>query len=81
MNLTFNCRHTLPKELEQDAINLNNTAPERIREVYNDWLQDATVFLYLHGSAGSRTSEHRTRIYKLLNKLNYHVIAFDYRGT
>uniref|UniRef100_A0A0B7B861 AB hydrolase-1 domain-containing protein n=1 Tax=Arion vulgaris TaxID=1028688 RepID=A0A0B7B861_9EUPU len=38
------------------------------------------IFLYLHGNSGSRGSHHRVQLYKLLSKLNFHVISIDYRG-
>ncbi|XP_026670050.1 monoacylglycerol lipase ABHD12 [Ceratina calcarata] len=38
------------------------------------------VFLYMHGNSGNRASSHRLELYKLLQSLDYHVIAFDYRG-
>ncbi len=39
------------------------------------------VVLYTHGMGGTRSSAHRVALYKLLsNKLNAHVLAFDYRG-
>jgi len=39
-----------------------------------------TIILYLHGNTGSRAREHRIELYKVLQKLNYHIICFDYRG-
>lgn len=42
---------------------------------------DQPVFLYLHGNAGTRAGGHRVALYKLFSeKVNAHVIAFDYRG-
>jgi len=38
------------------------------------------IILYLHGNTGSRAREHRLGLYRVLQKLNYHVICFDYRG-
>ncbi|XP_054711699.1 lysophosphatidylserine lipase ABHD12-like [Uloborus diversus] len=39
------------------------------------------VFLYLHGNAGTRGGGHRVELYKVLSeKLDSHVVAFDYRG-
>lgn len=38
------------------------------------------VVIYLHGNTATRGSGHRSEVYKLLRNLNYHVIAFDYRG-
>ena len=36
--------------------------------------------LYLHGNSGSRAGEHRKELYTLLQKEDYHLVAFDYRG-
>lgn len=38
------------------------------------------VFLYMHGNGGNRASSHRVELYKLLQKLDFHVICFDYRS-
>lgn len=38
------------------------------------------VVLYLHGNTSSRATAHRIELYKVLRKMDYHVIAFDYRG-
>jgi len=38
------------------------------------------IVLYLHGNTGSRAAQHRIDLYKVLSRLNYQVIAFDYRG-
>ncbi|XP_054281656.1 lysophosphatidylserine lipase ABHD12-like [Macrosteles quadrilineatus] len=64
--------HTLPVG---QAMNETNTD-----ETYRQSMANATVVLYLHGSAGTRASSHRLRVYRLLNKINYHVFALDYRG-
>ncbi|XP_046676381.1 LOW QUALITY PROTEIN: lysophosphatidylserine lipase ABHD12-like [Homalodisca vitripennis] len=51
-----------------------------VSQKYDEVLANATVFLYLHGSAGTRTSSHRLRLYRLVNQLGYHLVTFDYRG-
>uniref|UniRef100_A0A0A9XHW2 Monoacylglycerol lipase ABHD12 n=2 Tax=Lygus hesperus TaxID=30085 RepID=A0A0A9XHW2_LYGHE len=38
------------------------------------------VFIYMHGNSGNRGTGHRIDLYKVLQKNNYHVIAFDYRN-
>jgi len=38
------------------------------------------IILYLHGNSGSRAGEHRKELYTLLQNLDFHVVAFDYRG-
>lgn len=39
-----------------------------------------TVILYLHGNTAHRAGEHRKELYQVLRSMDYHVIAFDYRG-
>lgn len=38
------------------------------------------VFVYMHGNSGNRGSSHRVELYKLFQKLDFHVICFDYRS-
>lgn len=38
------------------------------------------IILYLHGNSGTRAGFHRVGLYKVLSKMDYHVIAVDYRG-
>uniref|UniRef100_A0A1I7XLN9 Lysophosphatidylserine lipase ABHD12 n=1 Tax=Heterorhabditis bacteriophora TaxID=37862 RepID=A0A1I7XLN9_HETBA len=38
------------------------------------------VVLYAHGNSFDRTISHRRELYNVLNDMDYHVIAFDYRG-
>lgn len=38
------------------------------------------VFVYMHGNSGNRASGHRVELYKLFQKLDLHVICFDYRS-
>ncbi|XP_012276941.1 monoacylglycerol lipase ABHD12 isoform X2 [Orussus abietinus] len=58
---------------------LNGTAP-LTDETYENALRNAKhpVILYMHGNSGSRASSHRVELYKLFQKLDYHVICFDY---
>lgn len=39
-----------------------------------------SVVLYLHGNTGTRANGHRIELYRILQRLGYHVIAMDYRG-
>lgn len=44
---------------------------------------DRPVVLYLHGNGGARGGNHRRGLYKVLaysEKLDFHVVTFDYRG-
>lgn len=66
--------HILPQELIQSG-----------KDKDQKWFDSALskgqpIIFYLHGNTGSRAREHRVELYKVLQKLNYHVIAFDYRG-
>uniref|UniRef100_A0A1B6MDN9 AB hydrolase-1 domain-containing protein n=1 Tax=Graphocephala atropunctata TaxID=36148 RepID=A0A1B6MDN9_9HEMI len=74
--------HTLPLNLKSEGLELNTTDADNatLSERYDELLANATVFLYLHGSAGTRTSPHRLRLYRLVNQLDYHLVTFDYRG-
>lgn len=38
------------------------------------------IILYLHGNSGTRAGFHRVGLYKVLSKMDFHVIAVDYRG-
>lgn len=49
--------------------------------VSEEFKDNQPVFLYLHGNAGTRGGSHRVQLYKVMSeKLNSHIIAFDYRG-
>lgn len=58
--------------------NTNITADNDYEEILRNAKQP--VFLYMHGNSGNRASSHRLELYKLFQSLDYHVIAFDYRG-
>ena len=38
------------------------------------------IFIYLHGNTGTRALSHRVELYRLLQREDYHVVTFDYRG-
>lgn len=38
------------------------------------------VVLYLHGNSFDRTTKHRVELYRILSRLQLHVVAGDYRG-
>lgn len=66
--------HVLPKSIGMEK-------PDLTWENFEDELNTGnTVFLYLHGNTGTRGSYHRVQLYKLLSKLDFHVITIDYRG-
>ena len=70
--------HILPQDLIEES--------QKHVETKKEWFENSLshgqpIILYLHGNTGSRAREHRIELYKVLQKLNYHVICFDYRGT
>ncbi|XP_058792044.1 lysophosphatidylserine lipase ABHD12 isoform X2 [Phymastichus coffea] len=60
---------------------LNQSIPKN-EEVYEALLKSANrpVFLYMHGNSGNRASSHRVELYQLFQKLDFHLICFDYRS-
>uniref|UniRef100_A0A1B6KQE8 AB hydrolase-1 domain-containing protein n=1 Tax=Graphocephala atropunctata TaxID=36148 RepID=A0A1B6KQE8_9HEMI len=73
--------HTLPvkHQLEAVAATWLTDRTDRDRR-YDGWMESGITVVYCHGNAGTRASDHRIKLYQILNQLNYHVIAFDYRG-
>lgn len=73
-------------ELQELVPVLNSEFPQVVPEneqlFYERLLRvpGGVVVIYLHGNTATRGSGHRSEVYKLLRNLNYHVIAFDYRG-
>ncbi|CAL4058670.1 unnamed protein product [Meganyctiphanes norvegica] len=75
-NIRVGVWHILPASLIDTA-----EAAENRTEFFNNSLcDDRPVLLYLHGNTASRAVPHRVELYKLLRKMDYHVVAFDYRG-
>ncbi|XP_040576190.1 lysophosphatidylserine lipase ABHD12 isoform X3 [Lepeophtheirus salmonis] len=68
--------HILPKSVIDSSP--NETISEKSFETH--FQSGKPIFIYLHGNTGSRGRDHRIEIYKILSNLDYHVIAFDYRG-
>ncbi|XP_078001021.1 lysophosphatidylserine lipase ABHD12-like [Glandiceps talaboti] len=64
----------LPKRLAENG-------KEKTTEYYEKALSDGKpVIMYFHGNSGNRARDHRIELYNILAGLNYHVVAFDYRG-
>ncbi|XP_066551007.1 lysophosphatidylserine lipase ABHD12 [Amia ocellicauda] len=40
----------------------------------------APVIIYLHGNGGTRATDHRVQLIKVLSAAEFHVLALDYRG-
>lgn len=74
--------HLLPESQILESERFDEISdPEEVRKFYDDSLRNGkTIMLYLHGNTGSRGRDHRIELYKVLRSLDYHVIAFDYRG-
>lgn len=71
-------RHILPQSLV-------SSAPKKGTPDFTQWFEKSLgdsrpVILYLHGNAGTRAVPHRVELYDILRKMDYHIIAFDYRG-
>lgn len=66
--------HILPQDLIEES-------KQKGRPYFEKALSKGQpIILYLHGNTGSRAREHRVELYKILQKLNFHIICFDYRG-
>ena len=66
--------HILPQDLIEQGQN-------KPKQWFDSSLKHGEpIVLYMHGNTGSRAREHRIELYKVLQKLNYHIICFDYRG-
>ncbi|KAJ8669303.1 hypothetical protein QAD02_000562 [Eretmocerus hayati] len=74
-NVTIGSWQVLPQSL------LNHSIP-KTGDAYEAVLRNAKrpVFIYMHGNGGNRASSHRVKLYKLLQRLDYHIICFDYRS-
>ncbi|XP_042861393.1 lysophosphatidylserine lipase ABHD12-like isoform X2 [Penaeus japonicus] len=77
-NVKVGVWHVLPESLV-------SSAPKKDAPNCTQWFEKSLsdsrpVVLYLHGNAGTRAIPHRVELYDLLRKMDYHVIAFDYRG-
>lgn len=66
--------HILPNYLIHQSIGKST-------EWFEERMRDGNpIIIYMHGNTGSRAREHRIHLYRVLQSLNFHVIAFDYRG-
>lgn len=72
-NVKLGIWHIFPSS-KIEIVNIHNQAAS---SEFNDNLP---IFIYLHGNAGNRATKHRVQLYKKLQELNCHVIAFDYRN-
>ncbi|XP_071449861.1 lysophosphatidylserine lipase ABHD12 isoform X2 [Hetaerina americana] len=68
--------HILPQSMVKDS----ETAPKRDDFFEGALTHGQPIILYMHGNSGSRAGLHRIELYHVLQKLEYHIIAFDYRS-
>lgn len=63
---------------------LIHSVPDDVKE-WEAWYESSLkkgnpIILYLHGNKGSRAESHRVELYNRIRRMDYHIIAFDYRG-
>lgn len=67
------CRHVLPRNLLEKH--------EEDKAHYEKLLSHGEpIVIYMHGNSGTRANEHRVQLYHVLQDINCHVIAVDYRS-
>ncbi|CAJ0582087.1 unnamed protein product, partial [Mesorhabditis spiculigera] len=71
--------HTWPKSLT-DSFKQKGIVPSDADMEESLARMKFPVVLYAHGNSFDRTIDHRCQLYNVLNNMDYHVIAFDYRG-
>ncbi|KHJ86942.1 hypothetical protein OESDEN_13294 [Oesophagostomum dentatum] len=71
--------HMLPKtmsyEYREKGVHPSDDEMEKLLS-----LEKYPIIFYLHGNSFDRTTGHRVELYNVLNKLDFQVVAFDYRG-
>ncbi|XP_045508041.1 lysophosphatidylserine lipase ABHD12-like isoform X1 [Colias croceus] len=76
--------HILPKSCyEKLKGNFeDNSDKEVLSKRLDDELRNSKrpIILYCHGNSNSRAASHRIELYKFFQKMDFHTIAFDYRG-
>ncbi|CAH0697832.1 unnamed protein product [Spodoptera exigua] len=83
-NVKIGIWHILPKTAyERLKGNFESTTDrEELNKILDDELTKSKnpVVLYCHGNSNSRAATHRIQLYKFFQKMEFHTIAFDYRG-
>ncbi|XP_050358113.1 lysophosphatidylserine lipase ABHD12-like isoform X1 [Nymphalis io] len=76
--------HILPKSAyEKLKGNFEGTTDkEELNRLMDSELTDSKypIMLYCHGNSNSRATSHRVQMYKFFQQMDYHTVAFDYRG-
>jgi len=66
-------RHVLPYKL------LNKYEKEKLN--YENLLSHGEpIIIYMHGNSGTRANDHRVQLYHVLQNIDCHVLAIDYRS-
>uniref|UniRef100_A0A8D8VKW0 Monoacylglycerol lipase ABHD12 n=1 Tax=Cacopsylla melanoneura TaxID=428564 RepID=A0A8D8VKW0_9HEMI len=77
-NVKLGVWHILPASLIAES---NKTGVGENGAQWDSWLDNGRpVIVYAHGNSGTRGAGHRVQLYHVLQKKEYHVISFDYRG-
>ncbi|VVC24112.1 Hypothetical protein CINCED_3A001964 [Cinara cedri] len=72
-NITLGVWHILPGNLLK-KYDEDKSSYERLLS------NGEPIVIYMHGNSGTRANEHRVQLYHVLQKINCHVIAVDYRS-
>ncbi|XP_013134054.1 PREDICTED: monoacylglycerol lipase ABHD12-like [Papilio polytes] len=75
--------HILPKTTyERMKGSFEGDDDEQLNELMDEELTNSKtpVILYCHGNSNSRAAWHRIQLYKFFQQMDFHTIAFDYRG-
>ncbi|KAG7295301.1 hypothetical protein JYU34_022306 [Plutella xylostella] len=75
--------HILPQTVHDRLSEaFERTDKEELHRMLDDELVNSKtpIVLYCHGNSNSRGAAHRIKMYKFLKKMEFHIIAFDYRG-
>uniref|UniRef100_S4P946 Abhydrolase domain-containing protein 12 n=1 Tax=Pararge aegeria TaxID=116150 RepID=S4P946_9NEOP len=76
--------HILPRSLYEKNKGWfdGDTDREKLGTLMNSELVESNlpIMLYCHGNSNTRAASHRLLLYKFFQKMDFHTIAFDYRG-
>lgn len=83
-NIRIGVWHILPKSAYEKLKGSfeENADKEELNKLMDAELNDSKypIVLYCHGNSNNRATSHRVQLYNFFQKMDYHTIAFDYRG-
>ncbi|CAH0718417.1 unnamed protein product, partial [Brenthis ino] len=82
-DITIGIWHILPMSTyEKLKGSFESADKEQLHKLMDEELINSKtpIMMYFHGNSSSRASDHRVKLYKFFQKMDYHTIAFDYRG-